>query len=391
MDKKIKLLLVVLGLISLLGAGLSAWIYFSAQEEIIRYEDKYSELEKNNAYLRQGLDVAEKESRQWREKAELVTATLNELSQKFNLLQQQYVSLNKEKDSLFDENKSLLEQLEKMKGFYSKVQEERLEIIEKVEVDASDEFLSSLLKEKAALQVEIEKLRGQIESVKKQIRPSQNEFVKLELEKGSVEKKLSDMERASGLLSSDLLQERKKRSSLEEELVRTEGRLYRITQEKDKLAEQLTKMKQALEKRLLELSDTKKVLESAVEGAKKAMQKTDAGIGSIELSPIVVKAEPPKKEAQEIAPPAKEPPKKEVQEKHFTIEGRIITINDKHKFVVIDIGRDAGVEKKMPFSVYRQDKEVGKIEVIEARKNIAACDIKEMKVKNFEINDSVRR
>ena len=377
MNKKIRILLIVLGIVSLSGVGLSAWIYFSAQTEVARYARKHTELERRNSRLGERLDAAEKQARHWQGKSESVTAALNRLGKEHTLLQSQYTSLLKEKDSLVEESKGLSGQLEKLKALYSEEQKKPKKI------DASDEFLSSLLEEKAALQVEIERLRGQIEDIERQMRPSQEKFAQLEKEKGALEIRLKHIEKVSSLLSNDLLQERKKRSALEEELSKTEARLREIIREKDRFADQLIKMKQTLEQRLAELSGTKKVLESAVEGAKEAARKREPA--SIELPPIIVKAEEP--------PP--QPPKsakaQAVEEEAFELEGRIITVNDKHRFVVIDIGRDSGVQRGMPFSVYRAGKKVGKIEVIETRENIAACDIKEMKVRRLKVNDTARR
>lgn len=363
MNKKIKILLVILGIVSLSGAGLSAWIYFSAQAELAGYARKHSELKKRNTRLQERLDSAEKQARHWQGKSELVTAALNKLDKEHTLLQGQYTSLLKQKDSLAEENKGLSGHLEKLKELYSEEQKKPKKI------DASDEFLSSLLQEKAALQVEVEKLGEQIEGAKRQMRPSQEKFAQLEEERGALERKLKDIEKASGLLSNDLLQERKKRTALKEELTKTEARLRDIILEKDKLADQLTKMKQVLEEqRLAQLSGTKKIP------------------ASIELPPIIVKAD------KAPAQPAKsDKAGAAVEEEAFELEGRIITVNDKHRFVVIDIGRDSGVQRGMPFNVYRAGKKVGKIEVIETRENIAACDIKEMEVRRLKVNDTARR
>ena len=389
MKKKIKTLLIVLGIVSLSGAGLSAWIYFSAQTEIARYARKHSELEKRNTRLGERLDAAEKQARQWQGKSESITAALNKLGKEHTLLQGQYTSLLKEKDSLVEEYRGVSGQLEKLKALYSEEQKKPKKI------NASDEFLSSLLEEKALLQVEIEKLREQIEGAERQMRPSQEKLAQLEAEKGMLERKLEDIEKASGLLSSDLLRERKKRTAMEEELAKTEARLRETIRDKDGLAEQLTGMKQALEQRLAELSGTKKVLESAVEGAKEATRRREPV--SIELPPIVVKAEPVIKrlskpaEQEKASAPTELSRVRMAEEEAFELEGHIITVNDKHRFVVIDIGRDNGVQRGMPFSVYRAGKKVGKIEVIETRENIAACDIKEMKVRRLKVNDTARR
>jgi murein DD-endopeptidase MepM/ murein hydrolase activator NlpD len=59
----------------------------------------------------------------------------------------------------------------------------------------------------------------------------------------------------------------------------------------------------------------------------------------------------------------------------LSLEGRILNVNTEYNFVVIDLGQGAGVKEGMVFSVLRKDKLLGKIEVIQLRGEIAACDI----------------
>ena len=121
-----------------------------------------------------------------------------------------------------------------------------------------------------------------------------------------------------------------------------------------------------------------------MEGAKKAVREEKPA--SIELPPIVVKAE-----EEAPAAPLRLTKKQIVEKQTFEIAGRIITVNTKYKFAVIDIGRDEGVEKGMNFDVYRKGEKVGRVEVIETRQNISACDVKEISVKRLKLNDTVRR
>ena len=135
------------------------------------------------------------------------------------------------------------------------------------------------------------------------------------------------------------------------------------------------------------MEKTKQVLEGAVAGAKQVARKTKPF--AIQLSPIVVKAEQQAPVETFEAPKLSRP---EVLEKEsFELTGQVITVNSRHRFVVIDIGRDDGVKKGMNFAVYRKGEKVGKIEVIETRKNIAACDIREMSARSLRVNDSVSR
>lgn len=377
---KIKFLLVFLGIISLLGLGLAAWIYLSAQAEITKSTQEQARLKKENSSFQKKLEDTQKETRHWQEKSEAITAALNRLGKEHVLLQSQYGTLLKARDFLTQENKNLSTQLEKLKEVYS---EPKVKLVS----DATDEFLASLLEEKANLQVEAENLKEQIKQLEEQGRPSEERLSLLEKEKWALEKKLSDFEKVSDLLSNDLLQEKKKRSALEEDLAKTENQLRSIALERDKLGDQLDKVKQALEQRLAELEKTKQVLEGAVAGAKQVAGK--AKPVAIQLSPIVVKAE---QEAPAETFEVTKLSRPEVLEKEtFELTGRVITVNSQHRFVVIDIGRDDGVEKGMSFAVYRKDEKVGKIEVIETRKNIAACDIKEMSARSLKVGDSVSR
>jgi chromosome segregation ATPase len=377
---KIKFLLVFLGIISLLGLGLAAWMYLSAQTEFTKYSRKRAELEKENTFLAKKLETTQKETYHWRGKSEAITLTLNKLGKEHVLLQNQYNALLEAKDYLFQENKGLSEQLERLTEVYSEQEVKPL-------ADTTDEFLASLLEEKATLQVEIENLKGQIKQLEEQGRPSEEKLSLLEKEKWALEKKLSDFEKVSDLLSSDLLQEKKKRDALEKDLAKTESQLREIVLEKDNLGDQLDKMKLALEQRLAELEKTRQVLEGAVAGARQVARKTKPA--SIQLSPIVVKAE--QQVPAETFEAAKLSRPEVLEEETFELRGRVITVNSRHKFVVVDIGRDDGVKKGMNFAVYRKGKEVGKIEVIETRKNIAACDIKEMSARSLKVNDTIGR
>lgn len=396
MNKRIKILLIFLGIISLSGLGLAVWIYFAAQAEVGKYVQGYSSLKEKNISLQKEIDTIQKkfdtvakDIEHWQEKSGTTTKALNKLGKEHLLLQHQYTALLKAKEDLLKEKEGLSEQLESTKDI-------SVPKPETSGLGATDEFVASLLEEKATLQVQVESLKEQIESLEVQVHPAQQKSLQLAEEKSAVEQKFKDSEKVSTVLSNELLQEKKKRMAVEEELAKTEARIGDIVAEKDRLADELDRMKQALEQRLMELDRTKEVLEGAVKSANKAVRRKEPA--SIELSPIVVKAEEVKKglsweEEESSATLLSKLDKAEITEKEgpFELSGRVIKINEKYKFLVIDIGRDDGVEKGMSFDVYRKDKKVGKVQVIETRRNIAACDIKEKSASNFKLSDIVRR
>lgn len=58
-----------------------------------------------------------------------------------------------------------------------------------------------------------------------------------------------------------------------------------------------------------------------------------------------------------------------------TREGRVVSVDEKDEFVVINLGKKAGVEVGSKFLAKRGDGEIAKLHVIEVRESIAACDI----------------
>jgi hypothetical protein len=69
--------------------------------------------------------------------------------------------------------------------------------------------------------------------------------------------------------------------------------------------------------------------------------------------------------------------------------GKILTVNEDHQFVVIGLGEKDGVMPGMKFKVLRGGEEVGAVEVIETRPNIAAADIKETRTARLQSDDQV--
>jgi len=57
--------------------------------------------------------------------------------------------------------------------------------------------------------------------------------------------------------------------------------------------------------------------------------------------------------------------------------------------VIVDIGEDAGLKIGDVLAAYRDGKPIASLEVIQARRNIAACDIKK-EDSPLKIGDAVR-
>ena len=165
-----------------------------------------------------------------------------------------------------------------------------------------------------------------------------------------------------------------KKTSLEKELVRLRGELEISKDEQEKLAAQMADIEGTLKERLAEVNLVRLKLEKAIKSPEPKTEKV------VELPPIVVKVV----KTESPSPPS--PPSLSTQtQSQKTIlqqivsrgglEGKIMTVNEEHNFVVIDLGSDDGLEVGAIFSVYRDKKELTKIRVVGTRKQIAAADI----------------
>ncbi|MFH1857280.1 MAG: hypothetical protein ABH845_00020 [Candidatus Omnitrophota bacterium] len=74
-----------------------------------------------------------------------------------------------------------------------------------------------------------------------------------------------------------------------------------------------------------------------------------------------------------------------------TLEGKILVVNDKFQFVVINLGQNADLGAGSLLNVYRGDQFIGRIQVEQIRENVAACKIlSEWAVQNIQEEDRVK-
>jgi len=106
----------------------------------------------------------------------------------------------------------------------------------------------------------------------------------------------------------------------------------------------------------------------------------------VELPPIVLESGP--RRLAKLTPTSPF----EYINKSSGLRGKVVTVNRKHNFVVINLGRKDGIEVGNSFSVHKRNNIVGYVEVIQIRNKIAAADIKDTKRGfHIEIDDIVVR
>ena len=72
------------------------------------------------------------------------------------------------------------------------------------------------------------------------------------------------------------------------------------------------------------------------------------------------------------------------------LNGRILAVNRKFNFVIINLGKEDGIEKGMIFMVYQDKKLLGKVEVEDVFPKMSSCIIlPEWKQGSIKVNDGI--
>lgn len=375
MEKGIRIVLVVLIVFSLVSLTSGIRFFLAERETFAKYMKAKETLEQAKVKWEKELAWAEEEKGKLRSKLGAVTQRRSELEAKNR-------ALTEAKDNLALQRNNLALQV--------------VDLEKKIAAMVSDLYLADLLKERATLEVEARNLKEGLKSreaeLEKIVRANEevrSKLARLETE-GQVAEALSRdlakvnkdryiaiealgrLEAENRGLQEQFAQLAETKALLEERLTIADERLLRVEDERDRFAEELVSARLALKGSGEELGELRaRLATKAKEERKKGFQRKDA---SIELPPIVVKAE--------LARDDKKP--------SVSPQGRVVTVNDEYKFVVIDLGKDDGIKVGMPFIVYRGDEEIGHLEIIEAHQRVSAADVKKVKGRmSIEVDDVV--
>ncbi len=259
---------------------------------------------------------------------------------------------------------------------------------------------AEILKEKAALEIEIEKNKKeldqsaiQIVEMKKQASDMQLEIDKLKNEREEIVRKIKYGEDLADNLSIELARAKNDQKYVAEradkvatanaslqsqvkQLTTTklalERTISRLTGDKSDIQKKLVESESVIQSRLDDISNIKKNIDSRM---RRMPTRSD---NQVELSPIVVNANGSSDVPQAAASNGK-----------ARTRGHIVSINSDNNFVIIDMGEKDGIKIGNTCRVYRGSKEIARLEVIQVRRDISAADIKK-KATALQVGDSIR-
>ncbi|MBI5149194.1 MAG: hypothetical protein HZA28_00270 [Candidatus Omnitrophica bacterium] len=277
---------------------------------------------------------------------------------------------------------------------------------------ARDKDVAELFKQKAALELEIEKLNKNLSDHSSQIvqLKQDNEALRMDLEairheKELIEDEIKEKEGMIDNLSLALARTRNDKNfvaqkadkltqqnmELRQQIKRLaaaktalEKSIVNITRDKDTLARKLDQTGAVVQNKIDEIWEIKDSLDRSFKTMKSSPPSSE---GEVELPPIVVSSQ-----AQAAATSVGvEPPAGQAgsPESNPGFEGKVLSVNEESNFAIVDIGEKRGLRAGDTLGVYRGPDYIARLEVIQVRPDIAAADLKEQWSK-IRAGDTVR-
>lgn len=391
MEKKIKLIV-----ISAAGAALLLVIVAIS----ILYKSRAVKLERDrlsseNVSLSKKVEDILSDAKKLKDKTDSLNTDLEKLSSEKQDLQNQKDEIQKQYDSVVKERDELLKKL----GSQPQPQPALIQEVPKEAVLPSEEaYWAGILKSKTDLELQLENMREELKTAKLNNADLQKDKGSLELDLSNLIRQKQDLEQQLRMIDSmslELVREKNTAFKLRDDVkslrdenimlkrqvkslrnyrANMQSKLKQLEEEKAGLERRFTEMEFLLENRLSQTTELRQQLDAIRRGEKVEMSQEGAK-ESVELPPIVVR------------------PQSEVPMSQTTIQGpsmgTILILNKENNFVIIDLGENEGVKIGDTFQVYRQDKVIASIEVIQTRKNIAACDIKK-EIQAVRVGDTIK-
>lgn len=377
-----------------------------AQEESSKIQAKVKKAEKEAEELLVQVNSFVEERSKLNKRVEGITKERDELIKKASDLE---IALDKALDSSKN-TPSMMEKSPPKEMSFPQNDDEEMESFSKDHPHMTDESMSaetgsrpqdeqywaSVLKAKAALEVQIENLKGELSKNSIDIveLKQKNDNLQLELDglKHDKEKLEKDIVFKEDLVNNLSLELAKAKNDKKFILDNVSG-LDEENQELRAQLKQLVATKGALEKTIVRLTEDKNTIQKKLEETENIMQSkideiwevkdslnetfkpgTSPSNSEIELSPIVVNSD---KTSAVMA------------EEHPGLNAKVISLNDENNFVIVDAGEAEGVSLGNTLTVYRDSKYIARLEVIQVRKDISAADIKDQQTK-IKVGDVIR-
>jgi predicted nuclease with TOPRIM domain len=380
MDRKIKF--VIIGLMAILAVSLFFNLQINAtKDNIVRERNN---LKNENELLNKKIETALADNQRIEGQIDTLNGDLGRILKEKQGLQDEKDDIQKKYDALAKEREEFLV---KYKDKFEKLAKEETKEPGPVKEDT---YWAGILKAKTDLGFQLEKIRNELnmaqvknEELMREKGILDSDLKNMAGEKQALEEQFEYNQKSTDSVASELALEKNTKRQLQNylRLVKNENALLRqqvkslgshkvnieekfikLQEEKSNLERRFNEMASLLEDRLSNLGELKQQL-GAIGSSENAPDMSGPKREYIELPPIVVRPQSEISSQKTAVFPA-------------ATAGKILSLDKDNNFVVIDLGTDTGIKIGDTFQVYRGDRVIATIEVIQARRDIAACDIK---------------
>ena len=388
MEQKAKLIIVGLAIFTLV----CLFLFMQAsgvRQNLIHERD---DLKTENTTLNAKVDKLTSAIRSYEAKITSLSRDVESISAQREDLQKKYETANSERETL-------------AKKLNDQSQSYRQETVSRQESvpQTTDEYWAGVLKAKGELELQLDSLRSDFKSL--QITNEQ-----LQRERESFGLDLNNLKRENEDLRRQVDYNQKLMDSVAQELVREKNDKTQIqnsyrTVKSENLAltrqlQSLDSRKISLDKKIQELGENRGALERRLSEMEKMVTSEAGQIGDVKQPDSDIKddtkAETAKREKKDsvelpaiVVRPQTEGMVNKAGSTGAGLTSKILAVNRDNGFVIIDLGQESGLKTGDVFKVYRGDKPIASIEVIQVRRNISACDIKR-EAESVKVGDVVR-
>lgn len=379
MEQKTKF--IIIGLIAITALSVIFLIGSLGSKQAL--ERERDDLKKENIALNSQLDKFQGNLRGYENKIGALNKQLEDLGREKDDLNKKYELANKAKEELADKLKS--------------VSAQRPAASQELPA-GTDAYWANIVKQKTDLEIQLESLRRELKTM--QINNEQ-----LQRDKGALELDINNFRHETEDLKRQLDYNKKLMDSLAQDLVREKNDKIQIQDsfrsvknENTILTRQLKSLnskKANLERKLQDFNDDKAALQRRIDELEVVFKEKVNQANNLDSQMDAVNSaeniEMPIKKESVVLPPIIVRPSNDasVQDNSSGLEGKIKALNRENNFVVIDLGEDNEIKIGDSFRVFREDKHIADIVVIQTRRGISACDIKK-EIEPIKIGDTVR-
>jgi len=392
MEQKIRI--AIIGLVVLILICIIAiFQVYSSKQTLERQIDR---LNNENKALQQQTDQISTEKRQLDQQLNNLKDEINKASSEKDELLKKYDLVNRAREDLLEQIKSL-----KAKTVSQPAQAEQPVFSISPGGSSEDAYWGSLIKQKTDLELQLSSVREELKKLQIGYEQAQREKGTLELDITGLNRDKQDLKRQieynqkiMDSVTSELVREKNDKTQIENSLktikaenvtlrrqvkalsnrkIELERKIAELQSTNDEMEHKTTQVDELLKDKLAQIDNIKEQITQA-----QGNQNAQGGNGEesktpVILSPIVVR--PPADSFKDDASSSK--------------VGKITAVNRENNFVIINIGENSGLKVGDNFQAYRDGKAIARLEVIQVRQSIAACDIKKEAI-TLKVGDTVR-